>query len=62
MCERIFIIRGNPSLVILDCGTNSVAPEKKLRDMVLALDQDKITSNGTSSGIRQQFNPAYGYH
>ncbi len=55
---RMVSRRGTPSYVISDNGTNFVAAEKDLRQLVQALDKEKIiTATSTNQVIEWKFNP-----
>ncbi len=60
---RMVSRRGIPSYVISDNGTNFVAAEKDLRQLVQALDKEKIiTATSMNQAIEWKFNPPAAPH
>jgi hypothetical protein len=54
--------RGKPEEMISDNVTNFTAANNELRQLVLELDQQKITDKATNEGIKWKFNPPTGSH
>ena len=59
---RMVCRRGRPEEVLSDNGTNFVGAEAELKELVNALDQDKIKSSLANKGIKWKFNPPVGPH
>ena len=54
--------RGKPVEVLSDNGTNFVGGERELRELVLALDKNRITKSTADKGIKWTFNPPLAPH
>ena len=54
--------RGLPREMLSDNGTNFVAAERELRELVEALDQSKIAQSTANKGIMWHFNPPLAPH
>ena len=59
---RIVNRRGLPREMLSDNGTNFVAAERELRELVEALDQSKIAQSTANKGIMWHFNPPLAPH
>ena len=61
--SRMVARRGTPAFVLSDNGTNFVGAERELRELVEALDQEKIASKTTREyDIEWKFNPPSAPH
>ena len=60
--SRMVATRGRPEEVTSDNGTSFVGTERKLRELVQAMDQEQITDNAASNGVRWNWNPPLGLH
>ena len=60
--SRMVARRGKPEKAVCDNGTNLVAGEKCLRELIDALDREKIIEKAAQQGIDWDFNPPYGSH
>ena len=54
--------RGLPREMLSDNGTNFVAAERELRELVQALDQSKIAQSTANKGVMWHFNPPLAPH
>lgn len=54
--------RGRPEKVTSDNGTNFVGTERELRELVQAMDQERIADNAASDEIRWNWKPPLGSH
>ena len=54
---RMTARRGVPELLISDNGTNFVGAERELKELLKALDTDKIQDSTAVNGVRWKFNP-----
>ena len=54
--------RGRPEQVTSDNGTNFLGTERELRELVQAMDQERIADNAASDGIRWNWKPPLGAH
>ena len=54
--------RGLPREMLSDNGTNFVAAERELRELVEALDQSKIAQSTANKGVMWHFNPPLALH
>lgn len=54
---RMVSRRGLPQLMVSDNGTNFVSGDRELRELVMALDKDRIEHSTANKGIKWIFNP-----
>lgn len=55
--RRFTSIRGFPSDVWSDCGSQLVAADKELRDMIKGFDKEKLKEFGADKGLKWHFSP-----
>lgn len=55
--RRFTSIRGYPSEVWSDCGSQLVAAHKELREMIKGFDEDKLRQFGAHEGLKWHFSP-----
>ena len=55
--RRFASIRGFPADVWSDCGSQLIATNKELRDMVKGFDQEKLREFGADKGLKWHFSP-----
>ena len=61
-CYRMVNRRELPREMLSDSGTNFVAAERELRELVGALDQSKIAQSKANNGVMWHFNPPLAPH
>ena len=59
---RMTARRGMPEVLVSDNGTNFVGAHNELKDLVNALDAEKIQNQTSNHGVKWQFNPPYAPH
>ena len=60
--SRMVNRRGVPEEVVSDNGTNFISGERELRELVEALDKEKICKSAADKGIKWHFNPPLAPH
>ena len=54
--------RGYPQEIVSDRGTNFIGADRELRELLDALDQDKIKDQTVNKGVKWFFNPPLAPH
>lgn len=60
--SRMVATKGRPEKVTSDNGTNFVGTERELRELVQAMDLERIADNAASIEIRWNWKPSLGSH
>ena len=55
--RRFTSIRGFPANIWSDCGTQLVATDKELREMIKGFDKEKLIEFGADKGLKWHFSP-----
>ena len=60
--SRMVATKGRPEKVTSDNGTNFVGTERELRELVQAMEKERIADNAASDEIRWNWKPPLGSH
>ena len=60
--SRMVATRGRPDEVTSDNGTNFVGADGELKELIQAIDKDKIVDDCANKGIKWNWNPPLGSH